>query len=109
MERGRAGQAFIPRSPAALIRDVWPDIFCGAETEGGTAIRYTIEYFAGIEAKPLVCSTVFSDASLAAAILTARAGANLARTQHRANGFQIRDELQGSRIVASEGFWGFAA
>jgi len=80
-----------------------------AEIAGGTAIRYTIEYFADVEAKRRVCSTVFSDASLAAAVLTARAGANLARTQHRANGFQVRDKLQGSRIVVSESFWGFAA
>lgn len=77
--------------------------------ESEAVIRYTIEYFAGIEAKRLVCSTVFSDASLAAAVLTARAGANLARTRHRANGFQIRDKLQGGSIVASESFWGFAA
>jgi len=62
----------------------------------------------GGDAKQLVCSTLFSDASLAAAVLTARAGATLARTQHRANGFQIRDKVQGARIVANEPFWGFA-
>lgn len=79
-----------------------------AETRG-TAIRYTIEYLAGVEAKRLVSSTVFSDESLAAAVLTARVGATHARTRHRANGFQIRDLLQGGRVVASESFWGFAA
>jgi len=72
-------------------------------------IRYTIEYLAGVEAKRLVCSTVFSDASLAAAILTARAGTNLARTRHRANGVQIRDKLQCNRVVTNESFWCFAA
>ncbi|MEQ1812171.1 MAG: hypothetical protein ABL889_19745 [Terricaulis sp.] len=71
------------------------------------AIRYTIEYLAGADTNVVVCSAVLSDSSLAAAVLSARAGATLARTQHRANRFQIRDQLQGAQVVANERFWGF--
>lgn len=70
-------------------------------------VRYRIEYLSAAPTEASVCGVATSDSSLASAVLQARVGANIARIQHRANGFQIRDQFQRGLIVIWERFWGF--
>ena len=70
-------------------------------------MRYRIEYLTAAPAEASVCSIAHGDSSLAHAVLQARVGAAIARIQHRASGFQIRDQFQRGRVVIWEQFWGF--
>ena len=67
-------------------------------------MRYRIEYLTATPVEASVCIVTRFDSSLAAAVLEARAGATVAMTQHRADGFQIRDDFRGGGVVTWERF-----